>query len=140
MFVSAATVVISSFYFLMLWRKITKSPTIDRYDVDVRFTNVATVGNLVFMSGQVGTGETIEEQTISALEELTLALNKAGSDKSHILEITIWLKDIGRDYDAMNKIYDQWIVSDKPPCRACVQAHLYTPNCLFEVRAIAIKK
>lgn len=140
MLVSAATVVLSTLYFAILWRKINKSPKIDRYDVDNRFTNVATVGNLVFMSGQVGSGESIEEQTISALEELTLALNKAGSDKSRILEITIWLKDIGRDYHAMNMIYDKWIVKDKPPCRACVQAELYSPSCLVEVRAIALKK
>jgi enamine deaminase RidA (YjgF/YER057c/UK114 family) len=136
---SAATVMLSTAYFLFLWRKIYKIPKIDRYDIDSRFTNAATIGNLVFMSGQVGTGSTIEEQTESALEEVALALKKAGSDKSRILELTIWLKDIKRDYAAMNSVYDRWIVPGKPPCRACVQSELYSPDCLVEVRAIASK-
>lgn len=91
------------------------------------------------MSGQIGTGETIEEQTRTALEEVSHALLKAGSDKSRILELTIWLADMERDYDRMNVVYDQWIIPGKPPCRACIQAPLASKDWKVEIRAIAAK-
>lgn len=131
--------VISSFFSYLVWRKTKKNPAIERYDIDGRFTNICTYGNLVFMSGQIGVGSTLEEQFKSALEEVDLALKKAGSNKSDILEFTIWLKDMNRDYDKMNIIYDSWIDKMNPPCRACIQATLYSPDCLVEVRAIAKK-
>jgi enamine deaminase RidA (YjgF/YER057c/UK114 family) len=110
-----------------------------RYDVDKRFTNAISYGNVVYMSGQVGEGKTIEEQTRFALAELDKALKSAGSDKSQILELTIWLSDISRDYNAVNAIYDEWIIPGKPPPRACVQAKLYSDECYIEVRAVAAK-
>ena len=65
------------------------------------------------------------------------ALAKAGTDKSRILEVTIWLADMEKDYQGMNAVYDTWIVPSSPPTRACVQAKLYTPSCKVEVRVIA---
>eukprot|EP01041_Mallomonas_annulata_P002023 gene2023-3932_t len=109
---------------------------INRFDVDARFTDAIRYGNLVFMSGQVGTGKTAEEATVEALACVDAALKKAGTDKSRVVEITIWLADM-EDYDAMNKIYDQWLVPGKPPCRACIQAKLAKPEYRVEIRAIA---
>ena len=37
----------------------------------------------------------------------------------------------------MNSIYDEWIIKKSPPTRACVQAQLYSKECLVEVRVIA---
>ncbi len=91
------------------------------------------------MSGQVGEGKTIEEQTRSALSEIDKALASAGSDKSNILELTIWLSDMARDYNTVNAIYDTWITPGKPPTRACVQAKLYSEDCYIEIRCIAAK-
>lgn len=117
------------------------SKRIERFDVDSRFTNSVLFGDLIFMSGQVGIGKTIEEQALSALEEVNLTLVKAGSDFSKILELTIWLKDMKSDYTRMNAVYDNWLIKQNcpPPCRACVQSELYTPDCLIEIRAIAHK-
>lgn len=110
---------------------------IERYDIDARFSNAAKFQSFVFISGQVGLGSTIEEQTMSALSEVDSALIKAGTDKSRILEATIWLSNISRDYNSMNKIYDLWIPAGKPPCRACIEAKLASPEYLIEVRVIA---
>jgi enamine deaminase RidA (YjgF/YER057c/UK114 family) len=112
---------------------------IRRYDVDARFTDALSLGNLVFMSGQVGQGSTIKEQTESALLAMESALIKAGSTKSNILELTIWLQDINRDYDAMNKVYDMWLGDSPPPPRACVEAKLASNDYMIEIRAIASK-
>ena len=76
---------------------------IRRYDVDQRFTDCASYDGLVFMSGQVGEGDTIEEQTSSALKCVDDALKKAGTNKSKILECTIWLSSM-EHYDGMVRV------------------------------------
>ena len=90
------------------------------------------------MSGQVAEGSTVEEQTRNVLSTIDNILLKQGTDKSRILELTIWLSNIEKDYNSMNTVYDQWITPGAPPCRACVEAKLYSPNCFVEVRVIAV--
>jgi enamine deaminase RidA (YjgF/YER057c/UK114 family) len=121
------------------WQQTSKRDKLTRFDVDKRFTNAISYGNTIYMSGQVGEGKTIEEQTRSALSEIDKALASAGSDKSNILELTIWLSDMARDYNTVNAIYDTWITPGKPPTRACVQAKLYSEDCYIEIRCIAAK-
>jgi enamine deaminase RidA (YjgF/YER057c/UK114 family) len=55
---------------------LTKSKALKRFDIDKRFTDSISYNNMVFISGQVGEGETIEEQTISALKSVEAALLK----------------------------------------------------------------
>ena len=117
-----------------------KKTELERFDVDKRFTNAIKYGNLVFISGQVGVGDTIQEQAESALRDVDIALNQAGTDKAHILECTVWLADMKTDYAAFNEVYDRWIIQGMPPTRACVQAQLYSPDCKVEVRVIAAAK
>jgi enamine deaminase RidA (YjgF/YER057c/UK114 family) len=110
---------------------------IEKFDVDSRFADSIKYGGLVFISGQVGEGSTIEEQTKSALSYVDAALEKAGTDKSRVLEVTIWLQDMDKDYDSMNAVYDQWFPAGSPPTRACVQAKLAKPEWKVEIRVIA---
>jgi enamine deaminase RidA (YjgF/YER057c/UK114 family) len=117
---------------------IKRSPSreVKRYDVDSRFSDAIRYGELVFISGQVGSGETIEEQMKTALASVDAALAKANTDKTMILEVTIWLADMA-DYDEMNKVYDAWLPPKQPACRACIQAKLASPDYRVEVRVIA---
>lgn len=85
---------------LSMWMIGRRGKSISRYDVDQRFTDVASYNGLVFISGQIGEGDTIEQQTISALKCVDDALKKAGTDKSKILECTIWLSSM-QYYDGM---------------------------------------
>ena len=118
--------------------RLSSSKRIQRYNVDTRFTETASYGGLVFISGQVGEGPTVIEQTASALRSVDDALALAGTDKSKILELTVWLADM-KDYERFNALYDKWIVPGKPPCRACLEAKLASPKFLVEVRVIAAK-
>ena len=146
----------SSLAFALLLTRRTRE--VKRYGVEGRFTDVAVFGDLVFMSGQLAPGATVEEQTTRVLRDVDAALETAGSDKTRILELTVWLADM-KDYDAMNSIYDRWIdpgelngylvddivnlsLSDTehPPCRACIQASLASPEYRLEIRCIAAKK
>eukprot|EP00607_Mallomonas_marina_P000176 CAMPEP_0182428016 /NCGR_PEP_ID=MMETSP1167-20130531/20955_1 /TAXON_ID=2988 /ORGANISM="Mallomonas Sp, Strain CCMP3275" /LENGTH=108 /DNA_ID=CAMNT_0024610641 /DNA_START=220 /DNA_END=543 /DNA_ORIENTATION=+ len=104
------------------------SRRINRFDVDDRYSDAIQCGNMVFISGQVGGGSTAEEATEEALSDVDKALMKAGTDKSKVVECTIWLSNMAADYEGMNKVYDKWVVPGKPPCRACVQATLARPE------------
>lgn len=115
----------------------TRRPAIKRFDVDARFSNSIRHGNTVYISGQVGEGNTIEEQTLAALAAVDVALAQAGTNKSKVLEVTVWLSDISSDYKGMNTVYDNWIAKGTPPCRACVEAKLYAPECKVEFRVVA---
>lgn len=114
-----------------------KTSSVRRFDVDARFSNAITYNNTVYISGQIGDGETIEEQTKSALAAVDEALAQAGTDKSRVLEVTIWLSDMSADYAAMNAVYDKWLIVGRPPTRACVEAKLFSPKCKVEIRVVA---
>ena len=125
-----------TYVYLRLTKK--QALNIERFDVDKRFSDSVRYGDLVFISGQVGSGgSTIEEQTRSALADVDAALLKAGTDKSKILEATVWLANISEDYAGMNSVYDLWLVAGKPAARACVEAKLASPSSRVEIRVIA---
>ncbi len=107
-----------------------------RIDVDKRFSEAIKVGNMVFLSGQLGEGTTIEQQTSSALKLIDDLLAKAGTNKEKVVDVTVYLKNMS-DYDSMNRIYDSWIVPGAPPCRACIQALLAKPEWLVEFKVTA---
>jgi enamine deaminase RidA (YjgF/YER057c/UK114 family) len=117
--------------------KTSENSDIEKFDIDNRFTDSIKFNNMVFISGQIGEGDTIEEQTISALNYVDLALSKAGTNKSRILELSIWMQNIDADYNKMNVIYDNWITPGSPPTRACVEAKLASPKYKIEIRVVA---
>ena len=65
----------------------------------------------------------ITAQTANLLASLEQLLSQAGSEKSCLLMVTIYLADMA-DYDAMNAVWDNWLAEGSAPSRACVQARL----------------
>ena len=110
---------------------------INRYDVEKRWSDAIEYNDVVYISGQIGDGITIEEQTKSALNYVDLALAKAGTNKSNIIDVIIWLSNMEEDYEKMNEIYDAWLVDGKAPCRACIQAKLAKSIWKIEIKVIA---
>ena len=70
------------------------------------------------------------------VEEL---LEKAGSDKKHILSVTIYVRDM-KDFSAMNEVWDAWVEDGYQPARACVEARIARPELLVEMSVVAAKK
>jgi enamine deaminase RidA (YjgF/YER057c/UK114 family) len=67
--------------------------------------------------------------------DLGAILDEAGSSKNQLLSVTIYLKDLDRDFEGMNAVYDAWL-GDEKPTRACVQTKL-GHGWLVEIRANA---
>lgn len=95
-------------------------------------------GGLCYIAGQVADNRTagIKEQTSNVLAKIEALLMQAGTDKSKLLAINIFLPAI-MDFEAMNEVYDAWIDPDNPPARACVEARLADANLRVEMTAIA---
>lgn len=111
--------------------------SIDRIDVGQRMSQAVVHGNTVYLAGQVGEpGSDVTEQTRQALDKLEALLERAGSDKTRLLQVTIWLADMA-DFAAMNAVWDAWIAPGAAPARACGESRLATPDYRVEVIAVA---
>lgn len=113
------------------------SSSIKRYGVATRYSESVVANGMVYTSGQVGGGANIKEATAAALKDLDTALSLAGVDKSRLVSVTVYLKNIADDYAGMNEVWEAWLVPGQPPARATVQALLADPTWLVEVSGVA---
>jgi len=77
-----------------------------------------------------------KDQTAETLAIIDTALLEVGSDKSKILDATIFLVD-GDDFAAMNEAWDAWVSPGNAPVRCTVQAKLMNPKYKVEIKVIA---
>jgi enamine deaminase RidA (YjgF/YER057c/UK114 family) len=111
---------------------------ITRFEKGPRMSQAVVHGNTVYIAGQVASNgkASIEDQTRDVLAKIENLLKQAGTDKSKILAINVFLPNIV-DFDAMNSVYDAWVDKDNPPARACVEARLAAPDLRVEMTAVA---
>ncbi|ELH8406633.1 RidA family protein [Shigella flexneri] len=72
----------------------------------------------------------------NTLAQIDAVLEKQGSNKSSILDATIFLAD-KNDFAAMNKAWDAWVVAGHAPVRCTVQAGLMNPKYKVEIKIVA---
>lgn len=113
--------------------------TITRLQTEARMSQAVIHGDTIYLAGQVGEpGDDVTAQTRTALAEIDALLAAAGSDKSRLLMVTIWLADMA-DFAAMNAVWDPWIADVAAPARATGEAKLASSDYLVEVIAIAAR-
>ncbi|OTG78402.1 hypothetical protein B9T23_04185 [Acinetobacter terrae] len=114
---------------------------VQRLHVEKRYCEVAISGNLVHLAGQLAndTSLDIKAQTQETLDNIDRLLADAGTDKSNILSVMIFLKDIQQDYAAMNEVWDAWVAEGQVPARTCVESKLYAPDVLVEMMVTAVR-
>ena len=114
---------------------------IERKEVGPRMSRVVVHGNTVYLAGLTAhksVGQSVAEQTQEILAAIDGLLAQAGTDKSKLLQATIWLQDI-RTVDEMNKVWDAWVTPGEAPARACIEARLQSPAKMVEIRVIAAR-
>ena len=84
-------------------------PEIVRIQAGPRMSQAVVHGGLVFLAGQVDrdAGD-VAGQTRNVLAKIDSLLEQAGSNRSRILNASIWLTDIAA-FDAMNQVWERWI-------------------------------
>ncbi len=112
--------------------------SIQRLRTEKRFSEIVIHNGTVYLAGQLAddyAGD-IRAQTRETLANIDRFLAEAGSDKSKILSVTIYLKDMA-DYAGLNLEWDAWVAEGATPARACVEAALYDPRVRVEMSVIA---
>jgi enamine deaminase RidA (YjgF/YER057c/UK114 family) len=109
-----------------------------RYQKGSRMSQAVSYGGLVYIAGQVANDRKagIEAQTADVLAKIDALLKEAGTDRSRLLAVNIFLPAIV-DFDAMNSVYDAWIDAENPAARACVEARLADADLRVEMTAVA---
>ncbi len=79
-------------------------------------------------------GTTIEEQTIKTMENIRAILAEAGCDFSDIVNSTVYLADLHRDWAAFDATYRS-LLTEPYPARATTGAVL--KNILVEIAVVA---
>jgi enamine deaminase RidA (YjgF/YER057c/UK114 family) len=113
--------------------------SIQRIGVGPRMSQAVVHGNTVYLSGTVAdktAGMSVGAQTKEILAIIDGALAKAGSDKTKILSVNIWLTDI-KTFAEMNAVWDSWVPQGHTPARATVEAKLAAAQYHVEIACIA---
>lgn len=110
---------------------------IKRIETGPRMSQAVVHGGLVYLAGQVGTaGASVTVQTQDILANIDRLLAEVGSDKSKILQTTIWLASMD-DFAEMNAVWDGWVSPGNAPARATGESKLATPDYKVEIICIA---
>ncbi|MFY0596938.1 MAG: RidA family protein [Cognatishimia sp.] len=104
-----------------------------------RMSKIVEHNGTVYLCGQVGNvGDPVADQTRQCLAKIEALLAEANTDKTRILQCTIWLADMA-DFAEMNAVWDAWIPEGHAPARACGEAKLARSELLVEMIVTAAK-
>ncbi|MDW5512427.1 RidA family protein [Serratia proteamaculans] len=111
---------------------------IERIDPDQRWSEAVVHNDTVYYTSvPENLDDDATAQTANALAAIDVILARVGSDKSRVLDATIFLAD-GADFAAMNAAWDAWVVAGSAPVRCTVQAKLMNPKYKVEIKIIAV--
>ncbi|WP_419897622.1 RidA family protein [Roseomonas sp. USHLN139] len=113
---------------------------ISRLDQNARRSRAVIHGNTIYLAGHTADdrSQDVTGQTKQVLAKIDEMLAASGSDKSKLLNITIWLADMA-DFAAMNAVYDAWVVPGHTPARCCGAVTLALPDIRVEIMAVAAR-
>jgi 2-iminobutanoate/2-iminopropanoate deaminase len=98
------------------------------------YTPGLAVGEWVFLAGQTGSGDTIEEQARDSLSKIDALLAAAGCAPADVVSCLVHLADLP-DFQRFNAVYERHFPEPRP-VRTTVGASLLG-GALVEITAIA---
>lgn len=107
------------------------------------FSSAVRVGNLLFLSGQIGNAPGTRQladtgitgQTRATLANIKAVLEHAGSSLERVVKCTVFLVTMA-DYQAMNAVYTTYFPKD-PPARSTVAGSGLALGARVEIECIA---
>lgn len=119
------------------------------------YPHARKVGNLLFLSGvgprkrgskeipgvtldEAGNVVTydIETQCRSVFENVKLILEASGSQWENLVDVTVFLTNMKRDFETYNRIYAQYFTTNQP-CRTTVEVNALPTPIAIELKCIA---
>ena len=107
---------------------------VQRFDVGTRLSEMAVHNGVCYLAGQVAADGSLDisGQTRQVLGAIDALLARAGTDKSKLLMVQIFIKDLA-DFPAMNAAWEAWLPAGHAPPRATVKADLAKPEWRVEM-------
>ncbi|HZO87125.1 MAG TPA: Rid family detoxifying hydrolase [Chthonomonadaceae bacterium] len=107
------------------------------------YTPGITLGNLVFVSGQIHmnpeTKEVLrgdfEAEVRLCIANVERVLKAAGTDLAHCVKVVVFLADMN-NFERLNKVYSEYF-GDVKPARSCIQVARLPLDADVEIEAIA---
>ncbi|NVN42935.1 RidA family protein [Asaia siamensis] len=111
---------------------------ITRFAEENRLSGAVRHGNTLYLAGQVADDPSLdtEGQTADILRQIDALLAEAGTDKTRLLSVQIFMTDIS-EIDSMNRAWDAWLDHAHKPARATVEARLVNAEWSVEITAVA---
>ncbi|MCP3986075.1 MAG: RidA family protein [bacterium] len=108
------------------------------------FSHAATAGNLIFVSGTLGTASGgiqlvpggIGPETKQTLENIRTILETAGSSLAEVVKVSVYVTDMA-DFGAMNEAYAEFFPAD-PPARITLQVAGLALGASVEIECVAL--
>ena len=107
------------------------------------YPHARSVGNLLFLSGigprQRGTHsipDGIEAQCRAVFDNVRHVLEDAGSKWENLVDVTVYLTNIERDFEIYNRVYAEYF-ADANPCRTTVEVNRLPTPISIELKCIA---
>ena len=120
------------------------------------YPHARRAGNLLFLSGigprpadggaVPGTGKDadgntvttdIEAQCHAVLANVKMVLESAGAKLDDLIDVTVFLTDIDRDFAAYNRVYSEYFSAEDGPCRTTVEVNRLPTPIAIELKCIA---
>jgi len=79
----------------------------------------------------------IEAQCHAVFENVNAVLDSAGAQWRDLVDITVYLTNIPRDFDTFNRIYGEYFSPDSGPCRTTVEINRLPTPIAIELKCIA---
>ncbi|HEX4844168.1 MAG TPA: RidA family protein [Limnobacter sp.] len=97
-------------------------PVIQRHGTTKRYSDSTCYNGVVYLV-EVPSMEQgdIAAQAADLLANVDARLADAGTDKSRLLMVQIYLTDMA-DYDGFNAVWEAWLPEGTAPARACIEA------------------
>jgi enamine deaminase RidA (YjgF/YER057c/UK114 family) len=113
--------------------------TIERIRPEPRMSDIVIHNDTIYYTAvPENLDANAKDQTAETLAIIDAALTEAGSDKSKILDATLFLVN-KEDFPAMNEAWDAWVLPGNAPVRCTVQANLMNPKYKIEIKIIAAR-
>ncbi|MBB4521775.1 RidA family protein [Rhizobium leguminosarum] len=100
------------------------------------------LADAAYLPGQVANltrGASVTAQTNEILERINDMLLREGTDKSEIILVNIWLRDLA-SFEEMNRAWDAWIPDSGTPRRATFEDKNLPPMCAIRIDVAASRK
>lgn len=112
--------------------------------LDLPFSEAVRVGNMLYLSGQLGNRPgTLElvpggigPETRQTMENIKAALERYGSSMGQVVKCTIFLADIA-EWPAMNEVYRTYF-QGAPPARSALGANGLAVGARVEIECMAV--